>query len=163
MLTDKDFLREAYKVAMTSQDPSTQNGAVLVKDGMIIARSCNRLLPGVPGTMADYSREEKYNLINHAEDGCVFHCASKGESTYGTTLYVIWYACKTCARAIAGAGIKRVVGHKLLLDGTPERWRVEVDAGLDILKRAGVQCDWLDGEFSDKDIFIRFDGKIITP
>ena len=35
-MDDRDFLKEAYRIAVSSKDPSTQNGAIIVRDNMIL-------------------------------------------------------------------------------------------------------------------------------
>lgn len=45
----------------------------------------------------------------HSEIDAICRAASKGMNLYGATIYVTRYPCEACARAIASAGIKRVI------------------------------------------------------
>lgn len=114
---DLAWLQEAYRIGTYSDDPSTRNGAVIVKEvaGSLtaIGQGYNQLLPGMPKTVWD-DRQEKYKSIVHAEE-CAVQDNAKGPysvSTRGATMYCPWYACmERCVYQIIGAGITRVVGH----------------------------------------------------
>jgi dCMP deaminase len=51
--------------------------------------------------------------MEHAERDAIYKAAFVGMQTEGATLYVPWFACADCARAIIAAGITRVVGNSL--------------------------------------------------
>jgi hypothetical protein len=71
--TDEDYLRQAYKNAIDmSDDPSTQNGAVLVpKSGPEYpVYGANRLPRGIKipkEEIASWTKEVKYRWMAHAE------------------------------------------------------------------------------------------------
>jgi dCMP deaminase len=103
--------------------------------------------------------------MEHAERDTILKAANKGIKTEGATLYVPWYDCADCARAIIEAGIVRVVGHKQMFDKTPERWKASIADGDIMLDEAGVMRDVLNianvavpGEFQ-----VLFDGEYWTP
>lgn len=163
---DLDYLYAAYRYASThSQDPSTHNGAVLVTvDGTKIF-GANHFPRGVRTEADRFERPKKYAYMEHAERDVVYKAASAGIKTDGATLYVPWYACADCARAIIEAGIFRVVGHQQMFDKTPDRWKASIADGDVMLAEAGVICDKLDcerlaepGEFE-----VLFDGAYWTP
>ncbi len=158
MTNDLRFLTAAYNTAKReSTDPSTQNGAVLVLHDQICASAANRFPKGVIEKPERWERPGKYQYVEHAERNVLFAAARVGCRTYGTTLYVPWFACADCARAIIQCGVREVVGHKKMFDGTPERWKESVEVGIGMLDEAGVQHRLVEG---DVGVEIRFNGSM---
>lgn len=164
--SDLELLWLAYRYASThSDDQSTHNGAVLVTaDGETIM-GANHFPRGVKNIPQRHERPRKYAYMEHAERDTILKAACKGIKTEGATLYVPWYACADCARAIIEAGIIRVVGHKQMFDKTPDRWKASIADGDIMLDEAGVMRDVLDvaqvaqpGDFQ-----VLFDGEYWTP
>ncbi len=115
------WIREALTVASQALPLDVPVGAVLVKDGQILAAACNR-------------REMDNNPVGHAEMLVLQQAAKKlgNWRLSGTTLYVTLEPCPMCASAITQARVSRVVfgaydpiagacgsRHGLLLD-TPD-------------------------------------------
>ena len=65
----KEFLLKAYKVAQGSPDPSTQNGAIIVKqDGdqyVPITGACNTFVKGVVSKAERLKTPLKYSIFCH--------------------------------------------------------------------------------------------------
>lgn len=145
-MTDIELLKTACDIAsQDSHDPRTKNAAILVRrtpsgglDGSVWA--ANRFPRGVT---RDTTPPMKYERIEHAERAVLYAAAKTGWRTHGTTMYVPWFACPDCARAIVMAGIIEVVGLAKLCHATPERWRRAVLAGEAILREAGVSMRWV--------------------
>ena len=176
-----DYLREAYKLAMKSKDPSTQNGALIIKkdnffnmsDCNVISRAWNRFPEGVaetPERMAN--RKDKYSLIGHAEANAVHMAAREGRATNGAIMIVPWYACDRCGVAISEAGIKRVIGYA----GSERWWRAHVTEGggngatdwyegiayaIEMFDAKGIEHLTVDGPIGG--VEVRFRGKLMTP
>ena len=99
MTLDEQYMREALaEAALAAAEGEVPVGAVLVKDGEIIARGHNQ-------------REQKQTALSHAEmeaiqAGCE---ALKSWRLSGCTLYVTLEPCPMCAGAIINARIDRVV------------------------------------------------------
>lgn len=140
-----DLLRVAYEHATRSDDPNSQNGSLLVNDGLIIATACTRLPKGVHRKPERFQRPTKYKYIEHAERNAIFAAARAGKSTEGATLYCPWFACEECSRAIIEAGIKRIVGHKQVLERTHNQWKASCEVGYEMLAEAGVEIELYDG------------------
>lgn len=168
---ERDFLRRAYIFARDySIDPSTQCGAILVpvsSNGTnLVTFGVNRFPKGVkctPELLAN--REKKLFRIEHAERDAIFKAAMQGFPTLNATLYCPWYACSECAKAIIGAGIKRVVGHTTVMEKTPDRWMVTIREADEMLDDAGVIRDYLEGDLfdGDPDYSVLFDGRKFIP
>jgi dCMP deaminase len=157
---------EAYLLAQDSPDPSTQNGAVLVSFGpngeaTIIGKACNTFPRGVQSTIERLERPLKYQFVEHAERGAIYDAAQHGYCTEGTTMFVPWYACSDCARAIICAGIKKVVGHKPMMEQTPQHWKESIANAFTMFQEAGVITEFYEGKVGD--IQTLFNGQVWRP
>jgi dCMP deaminase len=165
-ITDKEILAKVYAFAKNnSGDESTQNAAFLVDDDHnIIIRSTNSLPYKIKSKPERLVRPTKYQYFEHAERNVIYEAAKEGIRTNGLTMYVPWYSCTDCARAIIQAGIKKVVGHKKIMDATPDRWKESIDVALNMLKEAGVECVFYEGDITEKDdISIMFNDQKFIP
>lgn len=161
----RDFLRSAYLNAAKSKDPSTTNGAVLVaRQTRQFADAWNCFPRGVNETLARWEKPLKYEFIEHAERNVIYEAARKGIPTDGACLYCTWYACVDCARAIIQAGIREVVGHASMFEGTPERWRDSISKAFEMFAESGVRCYAYDGRIFESDYpELRFNGEVWRP
>ena len=101
MITDADifYMREALKEAeAAAADDEVPVGAIMVRDGEIIARARNR-------------REKDKNPLSHAEIKIIndTSLALGGWRLTRCTLYVTLEPCPMCAGAIVNSRIERVV------------------------------------------------------
>ncbi len=157
------MLKHAYDYANeNSPDPSTKNGAILVRqDGYVLAHGVNKFPEGVAETEERLrDKATKYRLVVHAENGAIFNAARSGQQTYGSTLYCPFYACSECAKAIIQGGIKRVVGHAQIMALASEHtvWVKSIQDAWDMLHESGVKCELFTGRIGIK---TRFNGKDI--
>jgi dCMP deaminase len=158
---DRQYLSLAYEYAKQhSSDPRTQNGAIIVdpRTAEIISYGANRFPAGVKPLQERLLPERKREYLEHAERDAIFAALRSGKSTVGTTLYVPWFACSDCAKAIIGAGITRVVGH-LAPCLTKTTWSDTIKIGLELLNETEIEYSYYDGEIGVKDI--RFAGETI--
>lgn len=142
------YLREAYSLASKySHDPRTQNGAILVKNRQVIGQGVNALPLGVKNLPERLERPAKYMWLEHAERNAIFQAAKWGYEIFGSTLYVPWYACCDCAKAIIQAGVYKVVGHKQMYDQYGSGpWDESIEIGNKMFEEAGVITEYYDGE-----------------
>lgn len=156
-MSDIDNLRMAANYARyCSHDSRTQNGAVLVAGTKAVA-AANFYPVASWGQYGD--PQHKYDYIEHAERAAIYKAAQAGYSTAGSTLYVVWFACPDCARAIIAAGVSTVVGSLHARVATPERWEKDVARGEAMLRDAGVNTRWMAEKVG---VTIIFDGKELT-
>ncbi len=150
--TDLDYLVQAYKQAfLKSTDPSSQNGAILVKNNEIIGRGANHFPRNVKNLKERWERPLKYSYVEHAERNAIFDAARRGNSTEGAILYCPWFACTDCGRAIIQTGIKRCVGHSVDDKcSNSERWKESIIIALQMFDEAGVEYEFLDYNFGYK-------------
>lgn len=157
--SDIDWLRLAFQAAAEhSDDPDTQNGAVLTPLAGFVASAANHVPDGLAATPLRLERPEKYRWMEHAERAAIYAAARQATKTDGATLYCCWFACTDCARAIVAAGIRQVVGHVVPRKMTPARWEAEVAAGESMLREAGVSMRWLAEPMG---VAIRFNGEVL--
>jgi dCMP deaminase len=156
--TAAEWLRiAAQEAARGSDDPHTQNGAVIVpRTPSFVCIGVNRVPSGVWAAPDRLARPAKYEYIEHAERAAIYAAARVGTQTLGATLYCPWFACMDCARAIIMAGISEVVGHVKPRAATPERWTNQIVKAEAMLMEARVNIRWLADPLG---VTIRFDGE----
>lgn len=156
-------LQEAYQVATLSPDPSTQNGALLLKSGNVAVKAFNGFPPGVeasPNRLHD--RATKYRFIEHAERAVIFRAMRDGMKLHEKVMVCPWAACADCARAIVGVGIEALYVHREALDyGSEGRWDDSVLAGMQILEEGGVPVVFFEGTVGG--VVIRRNGEPWAP
>lgn len=130
------FLEEAKQARQSlAGDPIWPNGAILVKDGRVIARAGNgfnrgsHLLHICPRVVFDCPSGQGYELCRlhdhagHAEQMVVKVAQEAGEETQGADVYMYghWWCCEPCWNAMIAAGVKDVY----LLEGAHEEFTRE--------------------------------------
>ena len=112
----------AKLVASWSKDRSTKVGAVIVDQrNVILAIGWNGFPRHVDDDVEErHERPIKYKWTEHAERNAVYNAASKGIEVFNATIYIPWYPCADCARAIIQSGIFEVV--VIEPDWDDERW-----------------------------------------
>lgn len=104
---DQYFIHIAHSVSLRSHDLETQVGCVIVDENKrILSTGYNGFPPGCPDDELPKTRPEKYPFMVHAEMNAIASCR---HDLKGATLYTTWSPCRECAKALATAGIKRVV------------------------------------------------------
>lgn len=105
---DSALMSTAYTFAEESYATRLKVGAVLCRDGRILATGYNGTISGKPnecelpdGTTSDFTL--------HAEQNLITFCAKHGIPTNNTTIYITHSPCKQCAKLIAQSGISEVV------------------------------------------------------
>lgn len=130
------LMQEAIDIARWSEDKSIQNGAVVVRGGLVVGHGVNNMPEGVERTDERLERPLKYAYTEHAERAAIFDAAKHGERFDGAEMYSPWAACSDCARAIGMVGIKTLVRLEM---PDNERWNESVAIGDQILKEMGVE------------------------
>lgn len=128
-LLDSRYLRMARVWAENSYCERRKVGALLVKDKMIISDGFN----GTPVGFENVCEDENGNTrpyVLHAEANAITKVAQSHNSSKGATLYVTTSPCIECSKLIIQSGIKRVVFADMY----------RLTEGLQLLKRAGVEC-----------------------
>lgn len=162
-MDDLTLLKVAYSVALDSNDPSTQNGAILVTSncGMILQEACNNFAIGVAETSVRWERQNKTPYVVHAECAVIYGAARRGLYTHGLTMYACWASCAECSKAIINAGIKELVAHDAPFHHARPDWQKSIDIADGMLMEAGVKLRRVPGQLGCKPI--RFGGVLVNP
>ena len=139
---DIRFLEMAKLVASWSKDPSTQVGAIAVRNRTVIAQGYNGFPRGVDDHELYYlNKAIKYKRIVHAEMNAIYNAAENGVSLKDSTIYVIGLPiCHDCAKGLIQAGISRVVTPEQEI---PENWQESISSSISMFKEAGVIWHWI--------------------
>lgn len=150
---DQYFLKLAMLASERATCPRMHCGCVLVKHKHVLSTGYNGSLPGLPHC------EDAGCLIvdnhcirtNHAEMNALMQAAKNGVSINKATAYVTNMPCTTCAKALIGAGIKRVVIFSDYHSSQAEMFFRDADVRLDRQTIPGKEIAYdLDGYSSAK-------------
>jgi dCMP deaminase len=137
---DRRFMLLAHQIAGWSKEKGRLVGAVIVgPDREIRSTGFNGFPRGVRDDVeARHSRETgaKYLWSSHAERNAIYNAARIGVSVKGCILYVPWYPCSECAKAIIQSGIGEVVAYAP--DFAEPRWGAEYEVAQIMFGEAGV-------------------------
>lgn len=132
---DRRYLRMAAIWAENSYCRRRQVGAILVNRQMIISDGFNGTPAGFENICETPEGVTKPYVL-HAEANAITKVARSNNSSQGATLYVTASPCLECAKLIIQAGIIRVVYNEIY----------RITDGIDLLKRAGIECVHIPGE-----------------
>ncbi len=124
---DRAYLRMAVEWAKLSHCTRKQVGAILVKDGIIIADGYNGTPSGFDNTCEAPNGETHWHVL-HAEANAILKLSRSHNSGQDSTLYITLSPCKDCSKLVLQSGVKRVV---YMID-------YKDTSGIDFLKEAGV-------------------------
>lgn len=125
---DRAYLRMALEWAKLSHCQRRQVGAIVVKEGQIIADGYNGTPSGFDNCCEDDEGNTKWYVL-HAEANAIMKVARSMNSARNSTLYLTMSPCKDCSKLVHQAGIKRLV----FINGYKDM------SGVEFLKEAGVE------------------------
>lgn len=130
------FIDLADYIGNWSKDRSTGVGAVIAdKEHRIISIGYNGFPTGIDDDIdSRHERPVKYTYTEHAERNAIYNAARIGVSTKGCTIYLKWFPCSRCARAIIQSGIDTLVCYKP--DFTIPVWGEDFKFALEMLEEA---------------------------
>lgn len=104
---DTVYINIAKEVSTLSHCQRSKVGAVLVKDGNIIAFGYN----GTPSGVDNCCERDNVTVpeVIHAEMNAILKAARAGYAVEGAQLYLTLSPCVDCAKLILQSGIKRVL------------------------------------------------------
>ena len=137
---DKRFLEMAKLVASWSIDPSTQVGAVAVRNRTVIAQGYNGLPRGMKDTHDRLTvRTLKIKRIVHAEMNAIYNAAENGVSLKDSTVYVVGFpVCHESAKRLIQVGVKRIVTPQ---QDIPEKWQQSCGDAHLFFEEVGIKWD----------------------
>ena len=140
---DKRFFDLSEHISTWSKDRSTKVGAIIANDNRVITTGYNGFPQGFNDDL-DYRHErpQKYAYTSHAEANAIYSAARKGDSTLGATMFLQWFPCVECAKAIIQSGIVRVVCTKPNFED--ERWGESFKISFDMLKECNIEITYIE-------------------
>ena len=137
---DARWLEMAGIVSTWSKDPSTQIGAIAVRDKRLISTGYNGFPRGIQDLDDRWNnREEKYKYVVHAEMNCIYNANYHNQSLKGSTMYIVGLpVCHECAKGIIQAGVIRVVAE---FKDAPLKWAKSTEITEKMFKEADVGYD----------------------
>jgi len=144
MSWDEFFFSVVDLYASKSKDRSTKVGCVIVDENNVVRSTGYNGFPrGVDDDVdSRHLRPEKYMWTEHAERNAIYNAAQVGVSLKDCRIYLEWYPCADCARAIIQSGIS-----ELVIDGRDyedrkaywdARWKDSTLVSQQMLEEAGV-------------------------
>ena len=143
---DKRFLELSEFIAKWSKDRSTGVGVVIAdSDNRVVSMGYNGFPSGFNDDL-DYrhNRPQKYLYTEHAERNAIYNAARAGLSIKNCTMYLMWFPCADCARAIIQSGISTLVCRKP--DFSNETWGNSFAAAFDMLNECKIKLIYIDEE-----------------
>lgn len=139
---DSRFIRLAEEIGSWSKDRSRKVGCVIVGSNNEI-RSTG--FNGFPRAVEDsvelrHQKPEKYRWTEHAERNAIYNAARAGISLNGCRMYLPWFPCMDCARAIVQCGIIELICTQP--DLSDPKWGTDFLDVPQLLSEGGVHVRW---------------------
>lgn len=151
-MTDWDcrFMDLALHVSSWSKDKSRQVGCVIVgPDRTVRAIGYNGFPRGLDDENVDrHARPAKYLWTEHAERNAIYAAARNGISINGSKMYLPWFPCVDCSRAIVQAGIVELIAFQP--DLADPQWGEAFVTSIELLREAGVNVRFLEATVFSK-------------
>lgn len=119
---DRKYMDKAYEQAEKSSCFRAKVGAVLVRDGEIIAQGYNNMTGGVNDCAEVGCIREKLNIPSGtrrevcraicAEQLAISEAARNGVKLDGATAYITTFPCHICAKLLVSSGVNEIVYDK---------------------------------------------------
>jgi dCMP deaminase len=132
----------ARHVGQWSKDRSRKVGCVIVdSDNQVRALGYN----GFPRNIDEHAEERherpsKYLWTEHAERNTIYSAARLGVPLKGCRMYVPWFPCMDCARAIVQVGVTELIAFQP--DFNDPRWGSDFRSAIELFQEAGVSLRW---------------------
>ena len=119
---DRVYMDMAYEQAEKSVCLRAKVGAVLVKDGMVVAQGYNNVVGGVKPCKEVGCLRDKLNIPSGtrrevcrnicAEQLTISEAARNGVELDGSVAYITTYPCHICAKLLVSSGVTEIVYDK---------------------------------------------------
>ncbi len=138
---DKRFIKLAKYISTWSKYPGRKVGAVIADD---LHRVVSVGYNGLPRNCDDdkperYEDNVKYKWAEHAERNAIYNAQT---SVRGMTIYLPWFPCVDCARAIVQSGIKCVVCGEPDFDDLD--WGLDFKIANEMFTEVGLEIRFID-------------------
>jgi dCMP deaminase len=140
---DSRWLALANEIGNWSKDRSTKVGCVIVgSHNQLLTAGYNGFPRGVDDDSDErHERPAKYLWTEHAERNAIYNAARHGIALQGAAIYLPWFPCAACARAIAQVGITSLVAIRPDMDYRD--WGKDFRVAEEMLKESGVNIRYV--------------------
>src|ERR1043165_3149896 len=134
--------RETSEIAAGSKDRSRKVGCTIVGPKNEIRSTGYNGFPRGLDDAAGYRHERptKYRWTEHAERNAIYNAARIGIAVEGCRMYIPWYPCMDCARAIVQSGLSEIICVQP--DLSDPQWAADFAEVPQMLDEAGVKVRW---------------------
>ena len=135
---DTRFMELANLVGSWSKDRSRKVGCVIAgPSNEVRSLGYNGFVRGIDDDDEEkHTRPAKYLWTEHAERNAIYHAAQTGIPLRGCRMYLPWFPCMDCARAIIQSGIVELVAFEPDLDDA--KWGEDFRSAIEMLQQAGT-------------------------
>jgi dCMP deaminase len=141
---DKRFMGLALYIRQWSKDRGRKVGCVIVgPDNEVRSLGFNGFARHVDDDVEErHLRPQKYSWTEHAERNAIYNAARVGIPLLGCRMYLPWYPCVDCARAIVQAGIEMVIAFEPNWDDP--QWGADFKLTQELFGEVGIQLRMMD-------------------
>ena len=139
----KNFMAIADHIKSWSKDRSRKVSALIVDNDNIIRQTGYNGFPRLVNDNEESRHKAplKYKWTEHAERNAIFNAARLGTSVANCRMYIPWYPCMDCARAIWQSGIKKIVAREPNWDD--RKWGQDFKMVREFFDEVGFEVVWL--------------------
>ena len=136
---DRKFMAMCDLIASWSKDKSKKVGAVIVdSDNRVLSTGYNGLPIGCNDNVESrHIKPKKNSFVVHAEANPIYSCAKSGIKTKGSTMYLTWYPCCDCCKAIIQSGISKIMCYEP--DWNDDSWGESFRYTKEMLAEANIE------------------------
>jgi dCMP deaminase len=140
---DERFIGLALHIGSWSKDRSTKVGCVIVgPSNEVRALGYNGFVRGAKDDITErHERPAKYLWTEHAERNAIYSAALVGIPLEGCRMYLPWFPCMDCARAVIQAGLVELIAFRPDLDDPT--WGAHFRAAIEMMAEAKVVVRFL--------------------
>lgn len=125
------YMDIAERFAQVSECKRLKVGAIVVKNGSILAHGWNGTPSGFRTNVCELEDGTTSPFVLHAEQNALVKMAKSTESIEGAELFCTHSPCPDCSKLLAQSGVKKVYfKHKY-----------RITEGLDVLQQLGVEIE----------------------
>jgi dCMP deaminase len=145
----KRFMDLARHIATWSKDNSTKVGCVIVdSENTIKSQGYNGQPRNSNDEIGEHNkRPMKYMYVVHAELNAILNATRNGICLKDTIMYVTYFPCNECAKAIINSGIKTLVTYEP--NFSDERWADSFKISYEMLIECGVNIIYFSDEYDE--------------
>ncbi|MCK5617309.1 dCMP deaminase family protein [Candidatus Pacearchaeota archaeon] len=141
---DIRFMKLAKHIGQWSKDRSRKVGCVIVGLHDEIRSTGFNGFPRNANDQAEHrhKRPVKYKWTEHAERNAIYNASRIGVPLIGCRMYVPWFPCMECARAIVQVGIEELICFEP--DLSDPTWGEDFKTVLELFSEAKVSWRYID-------------------